>query len=324
MSPTPFRHTPVLLAEVVELFRPVPAGVVLDGTLGGGGHAEALLENCPQLRILGLDRDAIAIAAAAEKLARFGDRAVLVQERFERLAVVAAAQGALPLSGVLLDLGVSSPQLDDGERGFSHRADAALDMRMDRRQSVTAAEVVNTYDEQRLAKVLRDHADERFASRIARAIVSRRPVLTTGKLAEIVRDAIPAAARRTGGHPAARSFQAVRIEVNGELEQLPDAVDAAIDASAPGGRVVVLSYHSGEDRIVKGCFRRAETAGCTCPPRLGCVCGAIRKVRLIRRGGVTAGPAELTTNPRAGSVRLRAAEILPQPHAESAPRQEKR
>jgi 16S rRNA (cytosine1402-N4)-methyltransferase len=218
--------------------------------------------------------------------------------------------GIEAVSGVLFDLGVSSPQLDRAERGFSHRFDAPLDMRMDTTTGPTAADVINGYDEAELVRVLRDLGDERFAGRIARAIVARRPVTTTGELAEIVRDAIPAPARRTGGHPAKRSFQAVRIEVNAELDILPAALDQAIELLVPGGRCVVLAYHSGEDRIVKERFRTASTGGCTCPPGLPCVCGATPLVRLLKRGAWKPSAAEITANPRAESARLRAVEKL--------------
>jgi 16S rRNA (cytosine1402-N4)-methyltransferase len=216
-------------------------------------------------------------------------------------------------SGVLFDLGVSSMQLDDPERGFSYRGDGPLDMRADRRQSTTAADVVNGYDEGSLARVLARHGEERFAGRIARAVVAARPLSTTGQLAEIVRDAIPAPARRRGGHPAKRTFQAIRIEVNGELATLGAAIDRAIDLLVPGGRCVVLAYHSGEDRIVKDRFAEAVTGGCVCPPRLPCVCGAVPRVRLVWRGAHRPGPAELAANPRSESARLRAAEKLEVP-----------
>jgi 16S rRNA (cytosine1402-N4)-methyltransferase len=215
------------------------------------------------------------------------------------------------VSGVLLDLGVSSPQLDRPERGFSFRGDAPLDMRMDQDQALTAADVVNGYDERDLARVLRRHGDEVHAGRIARAIVAARPLHTTAQLAEVVRGAIPAPARRRGGHPARRTFQALRIEVNGELDVLPPALDAALEVTAAGGRIVVLSYHSGEDRLVKAAFRAAETGGCTCPPGLPCACGAEPRARLLRRGARKPSPAEVAANPRAESARLRAVEVLP-------------
>ena len=306
MDQAPFAHRPVMLAEIVDLFAPVPPGTVVDATVGGGGHSAALLEAHDHLRVLGVDQDPDALAAAAARLAPFGDRAELRRLRFDRLA-------DLPLdeaSGVLFDLGVSSPQLDRPERGFSHRFDAPLDMRMDPDAAVSAADVVNGYDEVDLARLLRTFGDERYASRIARAVVAARPIATTARLADVVRDAIPAPARRRGGHPARRTFQAVRIEVNSELEVLPVALDAALDLLAPGGRCAVLAYHSGEDRIVKERFRTASTGGCECPPGLPCTCGATPTVRLLKRGAWKASAAEIAENPRAESVRLRAVEKL--------------
>jgi 16S rRNA (cytosine1402-N4)-methyltransferase len=299
-----------MVDEIVDLFAPVPAGTVVDATLGGAGHSRALLDAHPHLRVAGLDQDPDAVAVAVERLAPYGDRASVTHVRFDRLAQAAHDLGLDAASGVLFDLGVSSPQLDRGERGFSHRFDAPLDMRMDTTTGRTAADVVNEYDEAELTRVLRELGDERYARRIARAIVAHRPVSTTAQLAEIVRDAIPAPARRTGGHPAKRSFQAIRIEVNAELDVLPGALDQAIDLLAPGGRCVVLAYHSGEDRIVKERFRTASTGGCTCPPGLPCVCGATPTVRLLKRGAWKPSAAEIAANPRAESARLRAVEKL--------------
>lgn len=304
-SPEP-RHLPVMVAEVVDVLRPVPAGVIVDATVGAGGHAAALLDALPQHSLIGLDRDDEALALAGETLGRFGDRVDLRRANFDEIGTV--VQG--PIAGVLFDLGVSSMQLDDAERGFSYRGDGPLDMRADRRQSLTAADVVNGYEEAALARVLARHGEERFARRVAKAVVAARPVTTTGELAELVRDAIPAPARRRGGHPAKRSFQALRIEVNGELVTLGAAVDSALGLLVAGGRCAVLAYHSGEDRIVKERFVAAETGGCVCPPRLPCVCGAVPTVRLVWRGAHRPGPAELAANPRSESARLRAAEKL--------------
>lgn len=307
----PFDHRPVMLDEIVAAFASVPAGWVIDGTLGGAGHATALLEAHPQISILGIDQDPDALSVACERLESYGDRVRTARARFDSLAsVVNDELGDQPVVGALFDLGVSSPQFDRAERGFSYRFDAPLDMRMDPSRSLSATTVVNEYDERDLARVLREFGDERFAGRIARAIIAARPVETTSQLAEITRDAIPAPARRTGGHPAKRTFQAIRIEVNDELEVLPIALEAAIEVLSPGGRLVVLSYHSGEDRIVKQVMRDAESGGCTCPPALPCVCGAQPKVRLIRRGGTTPGAPERALNPRAESARLRIAERL--------------
>jgi 16S rRNA (cytosine1402-N4)-methyltransferase len=314
MAPSqPIVHESVLLDRVLELFASVPAGTIVDATLGGAGHAAALLETRSDLRILGLDQDRDALAAAQARLAPFGDRATVTHARFDQLAAVVAALGTAiqPIVGVLFDLGVSSPQLDRPERGFSYRADGPLDMRQDQDQTRTAGDLVNDGDVRDLARALRDYGDERFADRVARRIVAARPITGTAQLAEVVRAAIPAATRRTGGHPAKRTFQALRMWTNDELTVLPAGLDAAIDVTAPGGRVVAISFHSGEDRIVKARFRLAETGGCTCPPGLPCVCGAVAEGRLLKRGGWTATPDELRDNPRAASARLRAIEILP-------------
>jgi 16S rRNA (cytosine1402-N4)-methyltransferase len=327
--PAPFRHEPVLRTLVVELFATVPPGVVLDATVGGAGHATALLEAYPHLSVLGIDRDPLAVRVASDRLARFGRRAAVVHAGFDQLSSVltehmadlappipgtrvpSPATGATtPLSGALFDLGVSSPQLDDGGRGFSYRHDGPLDMRMDTTQQWSAFDVVNGYGEDALAHVIAEHGGERFARRIARAIVAARPVETTAELSAIVRDAIPAATRRTGGHPATRTFQAIRIEVNREMAVLGPAIDDAVDALGPEGRVVVMSYHSGEDRIVKDRLRNAATGGCSCPPGLPCVCDAVRTVRLVRPGAWKATPDEIAANPRAASVRVRAADKL--------------
>lgn len=301
-----FTHRPVMVDEVVSAFEPVPPGLLVDATLGGAGHAVALLESRPDCSLLGLDRDGDALAAAGRRLVRFGDRASVVRARFDDLSEVVGA--GVEVVGVLFDLGVSSPQLDRPERGFSYRHDAPLDMRMDLAQSLTAAVVVNEYERAHLARILRVNGDERFADRIAAAIVAARPVETTSQLVDIVRAAIPAPARRTGGHPAKRTFQAIRIEVNDELDVLRRALPAAIDLLVPGGRIAVLTYHSGEDRIVKEVFRQAETGGCACPPGLPCACGAVPSVRLIRRGGSTPSTTESESNRRAQSARLRVAE----------------
>lgn len=303
-----FSHRPVMLDEIVEVFASVPPGWVLDATLGGAGHATALLEAHPHLRILGLDRDGDALAVASARLAVHGDRAATAHVRFDHLDHAMEALSVDHLSGALFDLGVSSPQLDRTERGFSYRHEAPLDMRMDQREPWTASDIVNGYDESQLAQALRRHGDERFATRIARAIVAARPVETTTQLAEIVVAAIPAAARRTGGHPAKRTFQAIRIELNRELEVLPAALDLAIERTVEGGRIAVLSYHSGEDRIVKQRMRFAETGGCVCPPELPCVCDAVQTVRVVRGIPKTPSEAERTANPRARSARLRVVE----------------
>ena len=305
-----FSHEPVMLDNVVELFRPVPAGVIVDATLGGGGHARAVLQAHPQSLLVGIDRDAAAIEAAGAALAGFGDRVTLRQASFGALAEVLDDLGIDAVSGVLFDLGVSSAQLDQAERGFSYRAEAPLDMRMDARDGLSAADVVNTYPVEDLARLFRANGETRFARRIAGAVVAARPLWTTTELAEIVRSAIPAATRRTGGHPARRVFQALRIEVNRELEILPHAIDTAVDRLVSGGRIVVLAYHSGEDRIVKARLVSAATGDCTCPPGLPCVCGAEPRIRLLNRGARKPSADEVARNRRAESARLRAAEKL--------------
>ncbi|MBC8364038.1 MAG: 16S rRNA (cytosine(1402)-N(4))-methyltransferase RsmH [Actinobacteria bacterium] len=305
----PFRHLPVMLDEVLAALEPMPAGAFLDATVGGGGHAAALLDARPDCRLIGIDRDAEAIEAAGHRLAAFGERVHLVHAAFRDLSgVLAHVLGGDPLVGFLFDLGVSSPQLDRSERGFSYREPGPLDMRMDRRQTRTAADLVNGSTESELAAILRTHADERHAGRIAAALVAARPVTDTRQLADLVRDAIPAPARRRGGHPAKRTFQALRIAVNDELAQLPGTLDMAIERLVTGGRGVVLAYHSGEDRIVKERFDQAATGGCTCPARLPCGCGAVSTARTLRRGARLPSDAEQARNPRAASARLRVLE----------------
>jgi 16S rRNA (cytosine1402-N4)-methyltransferase len=309
-----FIHHPVLVELIVELFKPVPPGVVVDTTVGGGGHARAILEARDDLTLVAIDRDLDALAAAADRLAPFGERITLRHARFDALEAIMTDLHDPPVSGVLFDLGVSSPQLDRADRGFSYRQSAPLDMRMDRTEARNAADVVNGYDEARLIAMLKAGGEDRHAERIARAIVAARPIETTSELAAVVAAAIPAPARRRGGNPAKRTFQAIRIEVNHELALLAPAISQAIDLTQEGGRVVVMSYHSGEDRIAKDVFRTAVTGGCTCPPGLPCVCDAVQTVRLVKAGAWKATPDEIAANPRAESVRVRAAEkIAPRP-----------
>jgi 16S rRNA (cytosine1402-N4)-methyltransferase len=320
-------HVPVLLERCLQLLAPafLAAGstavgevgggrspVLLDATIGLGGHAEAALAAHSRLRLIGLDRDPQALAYARQRLQRYGTRAQLVHAVFDELGTVLAALGHRRVDGVLFDLGVSSLQLDLPERGFAYAQDAPLDMRMDPERGLSAAEIVNSYPADRLARVLRDYGEERFAARIAAAIVRRReraPVDSTAQLAELVRDAIPAAARRTGGNPAKRTFQALRIEVNQELDALTAALPAALDALVPGGRIVVLSYHSLEDRITKRAF--AERARSSAPVGLPVEPpGTGPTLRLLTRGAERPDAAEVAANPRAASARLRAAERI--------------
>jgi 16S rRNA (cytosine1402-N4)-methyltransferase len=306
---------PVLLERVLALLGPAlrsPGSVFVDATVGLAGHASAVLQANPDATLVGLDRDSEALRRSAQHLAPFIERVHLVHAVYDEMPAVLAELGLRQVDGVLFDLGVSSMQLDDVDRGFSYSRDAPLDMRMDQSEGPTAADVVNRYSVSDLARLLHEFGEERFALRIAQAIARERqqaPLETTGRLAEIVRDAIPAAARRTGGHPAKRTFQALRIEVNGELEALRGALASALTSLRVGGRIVVLSYHSLEDRLVKQGF--AALAHDTTPQQLPVsLPGHGPQLRLLTRGGEPAGPAELAANPRSTSVRLRAAERI--------------
>lgn len=317
------KHIPVLLEEVLDLFTTIRDGIVIDATLGDGGHAAALLGALPNVRLIGVDRDASAIEAAGQNLASFGDRVVLAQARFSEIATgrltgfTPRAQSneertqieldELNVCGVLFDLGVRSAQIDQSERGFSYRCDGTIDMRMDRDAGVPASVIVNEESESYLAKIFADNGERRFARRIAKAIVQARPLASTAELAAIVDRSIPASARRRG-HPATRVFQALRVVVNEEAEELAVALPAALDLLCPRGRCVVISYHSGEDRFVKSTFIDAATGGCTCPANLPCVCGAHLEYELVFRGSVKATQEECDANPRSKSARLRAIE----------------
>jgi 16S rRNA (cytosine1402-N4)-methyltransferase len=308
-------HVPVLLERVLALLGPALAdrpAVAVDATLGLGGHAEALLRAHPQLTLVGLDRDPDALARSRERLAPYAARVHLVHAVYDRMPDVLAELGLAGVQGVLFDLGVSSLQLDVTERGFAYAHDAPLDMRMDQSGGPTAAEIVNHYPVAELARVLREYGEERFALRIAQAIDRERrvaPLRSTAQLADLVREAIPAATRRHGGHPAKRTFQALRIEVNGELAAVRAAIPAALDALAVGGRIVVLAYHSLEDRIVKQAFAAlaADRTPAALPVSLP---GRRPQLRLLTRGAEQADDAEIAHNPRAASVRLRAAERI--------------
>jgi 16S rRNA (cytosine1402-N4)-methyltransferase len=309
------RHVPVLLERVLALFAPAlserPA-VLVDATLGLGGHADALLAAHPRLTLVGLDRDPNALALSRERLARHGERVHLVHAVYDQMPEALAELGFSQVDGVLFDLGVSSMQLDEADRGFAYAKDAPLDMRMDQTTGITAADVLNTYEAGDLARILRDYGEERFAGRIARAVVAERakePFETSGRLVELLYDAVPAASRRTGGHPAKRTFQALRIEVNGELEVLRRALPAALAALKVGGRIVVESYQSLEDRLVKQSF--ATLAKSTTPEGLPVeLPGHGPQLRLLTRGAEQADEIEHEHNPRAASVRLRAAERI--------------
>jgi 16S rRNA (cytosine1402-N4)-methyltransferase len=307
------RHVPVLRDRVVDLLAPAlaePGAVYLDATLGMGGHAEAVLERFPQSRLVGVDRDREALALAAERLAPYAARSSYVHAVYDEVPQVLADLGLASVDAALFDLGVSSLQLDEADRGFAYSQDAPLDMRMDQSAGVTAADVLNTYAADELAGVLRDFGEERFARKIAAAVVREResePFTTSARLVELLRRVVPAASQRTGGHPAKRTFQALRIEVNAELSVWARALPRAIDALAVGGRVAVLSYHSLEDRITKRVF--AEGAKSTTPEGLPVELPEhAAYLRLLTRGAEEAGPQEQATNPRSASVRLRAAE----------------
>jgi 16S rRNA (cytosine1402-N4)-methyltransferase len=310
------QHVPVLADRVTALLAPALAGpgaVLVDATLGRAGHARRLLEACPGLVLIGIDADLAAIEAARDLLARYADRVKLVHARYDEIPVaLAAVRGPAQVMGLLFDLGVSSPQLDDPARGFAYAQDAPLDMRMDRTKDRTAADIVNDYPAAELARVLRDYGEERFARRIADAVVrerSRAPITSTLRLSAIVKDAIPAATRRTGGNPAKRTFQALRIEVNDELGTLRRALPAALGVLAVGGRVVVLAYHSLEDRIVKRELVRLATD--PAPPGLPVPAQAsAAQFRLLTRGAERPDSEEVAGNPRAASARLRAAERI--------------
>jgi 16S rRNA (cytosine1402-N4)-methyltransferase len=311
-------HVPVLLDRVVALLHPAldhEGAVLVDATLGLGGHTEALLTRCGLAHVVGIDRDPEALRAAEERLAPFDDRFTGVHATYDAIPDVLADLGIEHADGVLFDLGVSSMQLDVTERGFAYSEDAPLDMRMDPTRGRTAADVLNSYDRGELVRVLRDYGEERFASRIAAAVVkerAREPFASSARLVQLLYDQIPAAARRTGGHPAKRTFQALRMEVNDELGVLRRAIPAAIGSLAVGGRIVVESYHSLEDRLVKQAFAAATTIDV--PPDLPFVPpGHEPELRLMTRGAERAGEDEIATNPRAASVRLRAVErVRPQ------------
>ena len=316
-------HVPVLLERVLGLLAPALEGarsVVVDATLGLGGHAEALLRAHPQLTLVGLDRDPAALERSRQRLDPFRERVHLVHAVYDRMPEVLESLGLSQVDGVLFDLGVSSMQLDVAERGFAYAQDAPLDMRMDQSSGPTAAEVLNSYPVRELARVLSEYGEERFAMRIAAAIVrerARAPLASTARLAELVRDAIPAATRRTGGHPAKRTFQALRVEVNGELAALASVLPSALAALPVGGRIVVLSYQSLEDRLVKQ--NLARLASDTTPPDLPVpLADHGPQLRLLTRGAEPASAAELEANPRAASVRLRAAERIRMPPVHSA------
>ncbi len=306
-----YGHRPVLLEECLEALSIQPDGTYVDGTLGRAGHAQAVLRRLTTGRLVGIDRDMTAIEAARERLAEFAGRVTLVHGNFSNLGEILQKLGIVGVEGMLFDLGVSSPQLDEPERGFSYMHDAPLDMRMDAGAALDAFQVVNGWSCKELRRILYEYGEERCAPQIARAIVrarADRPIETTGQLTAVIRSAMPAKALREKQHPAKRSFQAIRIAVNGELEALSPMLEAAAEHLSPGGRLAVITFHSLEDRIVKQKLRELAT-GCTCPPEFPvCVCGKKPRLRLISRKPIVSGPAELAENPRARSAKLRVAE----------------
>lgn len=308
-----FHHISVLLEECLEGLDIKPDGIYVDGTLGGAGHSGQIVRRLTTGRLIGIDRDPVALKAAGERLSPFEDRVTLVHSNFCEMATVLSQLGIEAVDGILLDLGVSSPQLDDSSRGFSYMADAPLDMRMNGQDRLTAEDVVNTWSQEELRRILFTYGEERYAPQIAAAICRRReeaPIKTTLELVEIIRSAMPAHALREKQHPAKRSFQAIRIAVNDELGSVDKAMKAAIPLLKPGGRLAVITFHSLEDRIVK--IAMAEAAkGCTCPPEFPvCVCGKKPQVKLISRKPITATVQELELNPRSRSAKLRVCEKL--------------
>ncbi len=302
-----FEHIPVLLNEVIEGLDIKPDGIYADGTLGGAGHSSEILKRLSDKgRLIGIDQDEEAIRAATDKIGR-DDRVSIVRANYVKMPEILQEMGIDLVDGILLDIGVSSHQLDTPDRGFSYKSDAPLDMRMDRRQRISAADIVNEYEEKELFRVIRDYGEEKFAQNIAKHIVAARaekPIKTTYELNEIIKASIPARMRQDG-HPSKRTYQAIRIECNRELEVLKESIDAMIDVLKPGGRLAIITFHSLEDRIVKNAFKIAENP-CTCPPNFPkCVCGKVSKGRIVGRKPVTATEEELEVNSRSKSAKLR-------------------
>lgn len=304
-----FKHTSVLLTEVIDNLHILPDGIYVDGTLGGGGHSLHIAQALTQGgRLIGIDQDREALQAAGERLSPYKDRVTLVHSNYENIAAILQEQGICQVNGILLDLGVSSYQLDNPERGFSYREDEPLDMRMDQSAPLCARDILNGWSQEELIRILREYGEEKCAVKIAKEIVSRRevkPLETTGELADIVRCCIPKKMQEKGGNPCKRTFQAVRIACNRELEVLSDSLDTMIDLLAPGGRLCIITFHSLEDRIVKNAFRKNENP-CTCPPEFPvCICGKKSKGKVITRKAILPGEEELEQNRRSASAKLR-------------------
>ena len=304
-----FNHTSVLLQETIDGLNIRPDGVYVDGTLGGGGHSYEIASRLSDRgQLMGIDQDEAAITAAGERLKEFGDRVIIVRSNYRNTKSILQSLQIEKIDGMMLDLGVSSYQLDTEERGFSYRYDAPLDMRMDKRQTLTARDIVNGYSEMELFRVIRDYGEDKFAKNIAKHIVAARqqsPIETTGRLNEIIKAAIPAKMRAEGGHPSKRTYQAIRIECNKELEVLRDSLEELIGLLNPGGRLCIITFHSLEDRIVKSAFKKAENP-CTCPPSFPvCVCGKVSQGKVITNKPILPGEEELERNSRAKSAKLR-------------------
>lgn len=304
-----FKHTSVLLEETIENLRVKPDGIYIDGTLGGGGHSYRIASGLTKSgRLIGIDQDEEAIAAAGKRLEKFGEKAILVRDNYCNARNILKNIGIEKVDGIVLDLGVSSYQLDNAERGFSYQYDAVLDMRMDTRQAISAKEIVNTYPEMELYRIIRDYGEEQFAKNIAKHIANTRKdkvIETTGELSEIIKAAIPAKIRQGGGHPAKRTFQAIRIECNRELEVLKDSLDDFIDMLNPGGRICIITFHSLEDRIVKSAFKKNENP-CICPPEFPiCTCGRVSKGKIISKKPILPSKEETEINKRSKSAKLR-------------------
>ncbi len=304
-----FRHRSVLLEETIKELRIKPDGIYVDGTLGGGGHSFEIASRLGEGgRLIGIDQDEAAVKAAGERLLSFGDKVTIIRNNYQNTRSVLLSLAVSGIDGMLLDLGVSSYQLDTAERGFSYRYDTALDMRMDQRQTLTAGDIVNQYEERELFRIIRDYGEDRFAKNIAKHIVRAReikPIETTGELNGIIRAAIPARLRAEGGHPSKRTFQAIRIECNRELEVLEESLEELIELLNPGGRLCIITFHSLEDRIVKNAFRKAESP-CTCPPSFPvCVCGRKSKGKVITGKPILPPEEERNENPRSKSAKLR-------------------
>ena len=301
-----FHHIPVLFDEIIELLDCKPGHTIVDGTLGGGGHAQAVLERIlPGGTLIGIDRDPDALEAASRRLHKYKDSLITVHDNFANLDSVLDKLGIAAIDGMIMDLGVSSHQLDKGSRGFSYQSDAPLDMRMDPTQTLNAHEIVNTYDERRLAKIISQYGEERWAVRIAKFIVDKRPINTTRELTEVIKAAIPAKARRQGPHPSKRTFQAIRIEVNKELEILEGAIERAVTMLKPGGRLCIITFHSLEDRIVKNAFIELSK-DCICPREFPvCICDKEKEIEIITRKPIIPTKSEISGNPRSRSAKLR-------------------